>query len=742
MNYLSTINAEFVKEARNWDDLTLEEQKGYLSRHPRSKRRLTAKPGSKKDQTQPEHNAYKLTPENIKKKICDAFDKDPDSVEMKDGVGVYRDENKMTSYDVKMFELPRVSIRKTDRLVNKLFGKDDDRVNAQSRDDGKSSRIIIGPTKKEKAKQDEEKKVWLKKKLKAERKLKKEKGKYNVNRLTPAGINKRIRAKLGLADQYSDVNARMAPKTIDGVDYKVIHSLQGESKGKLKKVINELFGTKNERVSVNDESQILIAPTKKEQAAKDELDKQHKTKYKAETAPLEKAPDSEYVKDVLNNSMSEVWLDSQVDKMENTLKHHFPKKKKKIDEMIELAGDASTLREEMDRGSSTAENKYYKKSERVLKMIDNIMGEQGAAEDKATKKNLKKSHTAQINVEFVKLARKWEDMSLEDQKGYLKRHPKSKRKLTAKPSYPERARKPKKKSEVTDKLKKTKVKQLSGQLDNVVSKFNKQLTKTERKINSIKQKLKRKSLPLFSGLDLQKERDDLKDDLKTIKGDIKDAEKIQSYLNSGDISKAEQKYDKLDTAADEVYPRSLRTFFNKYASVQKEARDWDDLTLEEQKGYLSRHPKSKRKITAKPETKVKMKDVQAEKVAEKNISLYLDLTRKIDRYKDRDPNILQHTPKPTKKELAFVDKVKKHIYKGNTALDLMEKDGIKMHTKKGELIRNHDEFVKANPKYKGASIKKIQKLTRKYSNKASNIIDGLWQNLPEAVKKARKALQN
>jgi len=43
-------------------------------------------------------------------------------------------------------------------------------------------------------------------------------------------------------------------------------------------------------------------------------------------------------------------------------------------------------------------------------------------------------HTAQINTGFVKLARKWEDMSLEDQKGYLSRHPKSKRKLTAKPS--------------------------------------------------------------------------------------------------------------------------------------------------------------------------------------------------------------------------------------------------------------------------------------------------------------------
>lgn len=37
-----------------------------------------------------------------------------------------------------------------------------------------------------------------------------------------------------------------------------------------------------------------------------------------------------------------------------------------------------------------------------------------------------------IQQEFVKLARKWKDMSLEDQKGYLSRHPKSKRKLTGK----------------------------------------------------------------------------------------------------------------------------------------------------------------------------------------------------------------------------------------------------------------------------------------------------------------------
>jgi hypothetical protein len=42
-------------------------------------------------------------------------------------------------------------------------------------------------------------------------------------------------------------------------------------------------------------------------------------------------------------------------------------------------------------------------------------------------------HIAQIQVEFLKEARKWDEMSLEEQKAYLKQHPKSKRKITAKP---------------------------------------------------------------------------------------------------------------------------------------------------------------------------------------------------------------------------------------------------------------------------------------------------------------------
>jgi hypothetical protein len=46
MLHLAAIQQEFLKQARTWKDLTLDEQKKYLRRHPGSKRKLTAKPGS------------------------------------------------------------------------------------------------------------------------------------------------------------------------------------------------------------------------------------------------------------------------------------------------------------------------------------------------------------------------------------------------------------------------------------------------------------------------------------------------------------------------------------------------------------------------------------------------------------------------------------------------------------------------------------------------------------------------
>jgi hypothetical protein len=44
MKHLAKIQLEFLKAARDWDSFSLEEQKEYLKRHPKSKRKLTAKP--------------------------------------------------------------------------------------------------------------------------------------------------------------------------------------------------------------------------------------------------------------------------------------------------------------------------------------------------------------------------------------------------------------------------------------------------------------------------------------------------------------------------------------------------------------------------------------------------------------------------------------------------------------------------------------------------------------------------
>lgn len=53
MRHQSIIQTEFLKEARKWDELSLDEQKDYLHRHPKSKRRITAKPAKAESKVKP-----------------------------------------------------------------------------------------------------------------------------------------------------------------------------------------------------------------------------------------------------------------------------------------------------------------------------------------------------------------------------------------------------------------------------------------------------------------------------------------------------------------------------------------------------------------------------------------------------------------------------------------------------------------------------------------------------------------
>lgn len=48
MKHLATIQVEFLKEAREWDEMSYDEQKEYLKKHRKSKRKLTAKPEAAK----------------------------------------------------------------------------------------------------------------------------------------------------------------------------------------------------------------------------------------------------------------------------------------------------------------------------------------------------------------------------------------------------------------------------------------------------------------------------------------------------------------------------------------------------------------------------------------------------------------------------------------------------------------------------------------------------------------------
>jgi len=69
MKHLAKIQTEFLKEASNWNDFSIEEQKKYLKQHPKSKRKITAKPNSGKADTSIKNKL------NTKKSLLKALDK-------------------------------------------------------------------------------------------------------------------------------------------------------------------------------------------------------------------------------------------------------------------------------------------------------------------------------------------------------------------------------------------------------------------------------------------------------------------------------------------------------------------------------------------------------------------------------------------------------------------------------------------------------------------------------------------
>ena len=51
MKHLAIIQIEFLKKAGKWNKMTIDEQWNYLRDHPKSKKKLTAKPTNKSQKT-------------------------------------------------------------------------------------------------------------------------------------------------------------------------------------------------------------------------------------------------------------------------------------------------------------------------------------------------------------------------------------------------------------------------------------------------------------------------------------------------------------------------------------------------------------------------------------------------------------------------------------------------------------------------------------------------------------------
>ena len=131
MKHFSKIQKEFVKEASQWNDMSLEEQKASLKQHPASKRRITAKPKNDKTlkeklkdkkqkvtndkQVKPKYDVNKLSSSKISRLIYNEFGGGVDSSEY------HSKDSKLTDY----FSIGGERYKQLPEVVKKLFGKSD-----------------------------------------------------------------------------------------------------------------------------------------------------------------------------------------------------------------------------------------------------------------------------------------------------------------------------------------------------------------------------------------------------------------------------------------------------------------------------------------------------------------------------------------------------------------------------------------------------------------------------------------
>lgn len=118
MRHLAIIQSEFLKIARDWDDLTYEEQTSYLDRHPQSKRKITAKPddSSIPAKTKSDQIVYLLVPKKYNSNWQEASDVKGEVTIVPDGESLTEQELDDTQKESDA-DLVKVSLKE----VNKFF---------------------------------------------------------------------------------------------------------------------------------------------------------------------------------------------------------------------------------------------------------------------------------------------------------------------------------------------------------------------------------------------------------------------------------------------------------------------------------------------------------------------------------------------------------------------------------------------------------------------------------------------
>lgn len=231
-------------------------------------------------------------------------------------------------------------------------------------------------------------------------------------------------------------------------------------------------------------------------------------------------------------------------------------------------------------------------------------------------------HLATIQTEFLKEARKWDDMSLEDQKAYLKRHPGSKRKLTAKPS-----RKTNKKDDKTKKTTKSDKKTKSKLRSNIERKLK---SKREK---SIKQSRPRTTEPLSPGKPIgyddlvneliatAKNGDRIVYDGKTIWSGLGNRSGLHDYANTAIHKKWQESGERLQKKIEELAKKEGATFqTQEFRNIDRDRGRWIPIQTMTSKGFEeASKPEPKKKIDRLPIKSLYKEDFQPDEQTKKQI---------------------------------------------------------------------------------------------------------------------------